>query len=147
MHIRSPKDFWAGLIFVAIAAAFLALSTRYAIGNMHRMGPALFPMMVATLLGLLGIALTARSLALDGPPLPHFELRPLLISLGAMVLFGLALRWHGLIAAIAVLVVVGSFASREARLLSTIMLAAALIAFSVAIFVWVLGLPIPLWPE
>lgn len=147
MRIRSPKDFWAGLFFIAIAAGFIALSSRYGIGNMHRMGPALFPGIVATLLGLLGIALTARSLAFDGPPLPQFELRPLSISLSAMVLFGLALTWHGLIAAIAMLVMVGSFASRDARLLSTVVLAAVLIAFSVAIFVWVLGLPIQLWPE
>ncbi len=110
MRIRSPKDFWAGVIFVAIAACFIVLSSRYAIGNMHRMGPALFPTIVATLLGLLGIALTARSFAFDGPPLPRFELRPLFVSLGAMVLFGLALSWNGLVAAIAVLVMIGSFA-------------------------------------
>jgi hypothetical protein len=29
----------------------------------------------------------------------------------------------------------------------TAALALALIAFSVAVFVWLLGLPIPLWPE
>ena len=147
MRIRSPKDFWAGLIFVAIAAGFIVLSSRYNFGNMHRMGPALFPTIVATILGFLGITIAARSLAFDGPPLPEFQLRPLLISLGAMVLFGLALTWLGLIAAIAALVIVGSFAARDARLGSTLVLAAALIAFSVVIFVWILGLPIPLLPE
>jgi putative tricarboxylic transport membrane protein len=72
--------------------------------------------------------------------------RPILISLLAMALFGIALQWLGLIAAIAVLVIVGSFASRESRIVPTIALAAVLILFSVAVFVWVLGLPIPLWP-
>jgi hypothetical protein len=53
----------------------------------------------------------------------------------------------GLIAAIAVLVVVSATASRESKPLETIGLAVALIAFSVAVFVWLLGLPIPIWPE
>ena len=63
-----------------------------------------------------------------------------------MVLFGVALQWLGLIAAIAVLVLVGSFASRESRIATTIALAAVLIVFSVGVFVLLLGLPIPLWP-
>ena len=40
MRVRSPKDFWAGLFFIAIALGFMLLSTRYSMGNMHRMGPA-----------------------------------------------------------------------------------------------------------
>lgn len=146
MRIRSPKDFWSGLIFLAIALGFIALSSRYGLGNMHRMGPALFPVIVGTLLAALGLLIAGRALVFDGPPVPRFYARPLLVSLLAMVLFGVALQWFGLIAAIAVLVLVGSLASRESRILPTIFLAALLIVFSVAIFVWVLGLPIPLWP-
>jgi hypothetical protein len=33
------------------------------------------------------------------------------------------------------------------RLLETLALAAVMIAFSVAVFVWLLGLPLPLWPD
>ena len=65
MRIRSPKDFWAGLIFLVIAAAF---------------------------------------------------------------------------------VLVGAYASREVRLVDNLALAAVMIVFSVAVFVWLLGLPLPLWP-
>ena len=42
MRIRSPKDFWAGLFFIAAALGFMLLSQQYSMGNMHRMGPALF---------------------------------------------------------------------------------------------------------
>ena len=38
-------------------------------------------------------------------------------------------------------------ASRESKPLETVALVVVLIAFSVAVFVWLLGLPIPLWPE
>lgn len=146
MRIRSPKDFWSGLIFLAIALGFVALSSKYNIGNMHRMGPALFPIIVATLLGGLGAIIAARSLVIEGPPVPPFQARPLLISLAAMVLFGAIIGRFGLVAAIGAVVLVGAFACREVRVPSTIVLAAGLILFSVAIFVWLLGLPIPLWP-
>jgi putative tricarboxylic transport membrane protein len=65
----------------------------------------------------------------------------------AIVLFGIALQWLGLVAAVAVLVLVGAQAAREVRPLETLALAAALIVFSVAVFVWLLGLPLPLWPS
>jgi hypothetical protein len=146
MRIRSPKDFWSGILFLAIALGFIALARQYNLGNMHRMGPALFPIIVGTLLAGLGLLIAGRALVFDGPSVPRFQARPILVSLVAIVLFGIALRWLGLVAAIALLVIVGSFASRESRIVSTIALAAALIAFSVAVFVWLLGLPIPLWP-
>ena len=60
---------------------------------------------------------------------------------------GVALAYGGLIAAIAVLVVVSAVASRESKVLETVALVAALVAFSVVVFVWLLGLPIPIWPE
>jgi hypothetical protein len=43
-------------------------------------------------------------------------------------------------------VLVGAYAARDVRPLENLALAAALIAFSVGVFVWLLGLPLPLWP-
>jgi hypothetical protein len=146
MRIRSPKDFWSGLIFVAIAIGFIGLAQGYHLGDMHRMGPALFPIIIGILLAGLGLIIAGRAFVIDGPPVPRFFARPILVSLLAMVLFGIALQWFGLIAAIAALVFVGSLASPESRILPTAALAAALIVFSVGVFVFLLGLPIPLWP-
>lgn len=147
MRIRSPKDFWAGLFFIAVAMAFIGLSQRYHMGTMHRMGPALFPTLVGALLALLGLAIALRAFAIDGPPVPRLHGRPILIGLAAIALFGMTLQNFGLIAAIAALVVVGALASRESRVLETAGLAVALILFSVGVFVWLLGLPIQLWPD
>jgi hypothetical protein len=146
MHIRSPKDFWAGLIFVAIGGGFVLLAQQYRLGDMHRMGPAMFPTLVGTLLAALGALMALRAFALDGPPVPHFEARPIIVSLLAIVLFGIALQWLGLVAAVAVLVLIGANAARDVRQLDNLALAAAMIIFSVAVFVWLLGLPLPLWP-
>ena len=145
MRIRSPKDLWAGLIFGAIGGAFILLASQYRLGTMHRMGPAMFPILVGALLAVLGAVIALRSFVLDGEPVPRFYARPIGISLLAIVLFGAALQWLGLVAAVAVLVLVGAYAARDVRLLENVALAAVMILFSVAVFVWLLGLPLPLW--
>ena len=147
MRIRSPKNFWAGLFFIAVALGFILLSRKYATGSMHRMGPGLFPILVSVLLASLGLIIAARAFAVDGPPVPRFHARPIVISLAAIALFGIALAHLGLIAAVAVLVLVGAVASRESRPLETVGLVVVLITFSAGVFVWLLGLPIQLWPD
>lgn len=146
MKIRAPKDFWSGLFFIAVALAFIGLSRQYRWGDMHRMGPGLFPTLVGVLLAGLGLLIALRSFAIDGPPVPRFHARPILVSLVAMIAFGTALAYFGLVAAVAALVLIAALASSESRPLETVALVAALIAFSVGVFVWLLGLPIPLWP-
>ena len=64
--------------------------------------------------------------------MPRFYARPIGLSLLAIVLFGIALQWLGLVAAVAVLVLVGAQASREVRPLETLALAAVMIVFSVS---------------
>src|SRR5215831_13596581 len=108
MRIRSPKDFWAGLIFVAIGGGFVLLAQQYRLGDMHRMGPAMFPTLVGALLAALGLIMALRSLVRDGAPVPDFHARPILMSLLAIALFGIALQWLGLVAGVAVLVLIGA---------------------------------------
>jgi Tripartite tricarboxylate transporter TctB family len=147
MRLRSPKDFWAGLIFVAIGVAFILLAQAYRLGTMHRMGPAMFPTVVGALLAGLGVIIALRSLLVDGEPVPRFHARPIGVALAAIVLFGVVLQWLGLIAAVAALVLVGAYAARDVRPLENLALAAAMVLFSVAVFVWLLGLPLPLWRD
>ena len=147
MQIRSPRDFWAGLVFIVIGAGFIALASHYRLGVASRMGPAYFPIMVGGVLTLLGLAITARSFVRSGPPIDRTALRPLAITLLSVVLFGLALSQLGLVAAIVALVAVGALADRDARPLEVVALAAFLAVFSVVVFVVVLGLPLQVWPE
>ena len=147
MRIRAPRDFWSGLLFIAVALFFIAMAMRYRFGTPERMGPSFFPIAVGILLSGLGTILMGRALMFDGGPVRRMHLRPLAVTMAAVVLFGLALQWLGLVVAIVLLVVVGSYADRAARLTESIGLAAFLTVFSVAIFVWLLGLPLPVWPE
>src|SRR5690349_17651743 len=128
MRIRSPKDFWSGLFFIAIAAGFIGLSQQYSTGTMHRMGPGLFP----TLVGV-GLIIALRAFVIDGPPVPRFHARPIIVSLIAIALFGVVLAHLGLLGAVAVLVLLGALASRESRPLETVGLIVVLMVFSAAV--------------
>ena len=123
MRIRAPKDLWAGLIFIAIGGGFILLAQQYRLGDLHRMGPAMFPTLVGALLAGLGAVIALRAFLSDGERVPRFYARPIGLSLLAIVLFGIALQWLGLVAAVAVLVLVGAQASREVRPLETLALA------------------------
>lgn len=147
MRIRSPRDFWAGLVFIALAAAFIWIANGYRYGTPQRMGPGFFPIWVGGLLATLGLVITLRSFVIRGPAIDAVGMRQLLVTMLAVVLFGVALSHLGLVAAIVVLVLVGAAADPSARVLESIALAIGLATFSVLIFVHLLGLPLPVFPD
>ena len=147
MKIKSPKDFWSGLMFVASGLFFAIWAiTHYQMGTAVRMGPAYFPTMLGALMVVLGLMIFAGSLAIEGPPVPRFFFRPLLmISLG-LVLYGYLMKPLGLVGATAALVYVGALGGHEFRWKEVTILYVILILFSWAVFVKGLSLPFPLWP-
>src|ERR671939_482457 len=79
MKIKSPKDFWAGVMFVGTGVFFMVWAVEhYQMGTAVRMGPAYFPTVLGGLLALLGVVILLESLAVEGPPVPRFHFRPLI---------------------------------------------------------------------
>jgi hypothetical protein len=148
MRIKNPTDFWTGLLFGGFGA-FMSLyaATNYNIGSAVRMGPGYFPTAVGGLVALLGLLLMLSALRSAGPRLPRLQWRPLFLVLAAGVAFGYLLKPFGLVMATAVLVVVSALGGHEFRWREALALAAALAVFSIAVFVYGLGLPFPLWPQ
>ena len=89
----------------------------------------------------------ARSVVLDGEPLPRFHVVPLTVIALAVCLFGLLIEPLGLVVALAVLTVLSAWAGPQFRLTETVALTAVLIAFSIGVFVYALGLPLAIWPS
>ena len=48
--MRSPKDFWAGVLFVALGVVAIFVGSRYTLGTAARMGPGYFPRILGILL-------------------------------------------------------------------------------------------------
>ena len=147
MKIKSPKDFWSGLMFIASGLFFAIWAvTHYQMGTAVRMGPAYFPAMLGGLLVVLGGMILVSSLVVQGEKVPSFYFRPLLmVSLG-LVLYGYLMKPLGLVGATAALVYVGAFGGHEFHWKEATILYVILILFSWLVFVKGLSLPFPLWP-
>jgi Tripartite tricarboxylate transporter TctB family len=149
MQLRNPKDFWAGVLFMAIGAAFAIVIKvyEYPLGTTRSMGPGYFPLVIALLLALLGIIIVAKSLVTSGEPVSKFAWRPIIWILGGVVLFGLTAKTIGLALAIVLLVLVSAFGGHEFKIKEQLTAAVILAIGSVLVFVIGLKLPFPIWPD
>ena len=147
MKIKSPKDFWAGLMFIALGLFFLVAARNYQMGSATRMGAAYFPTVLGGLMAVLGGIIFFQSLVVKGEKVPAMSFRPLFFVALSLALFGYLLRPIGLVLALALLVVLSAFAGHEFKLKEVLLLSVVLIVLSVLVFVKALSLPFPLWPE
>ena len=148
MHIKSPRDFWAGLMFLGFGLFFAVwAAVNYQMGTAVRMGPAYFPTVLGGLLAVLGLVVLLTSLTIDGPRVDRFHFRPLLFVLAANVAYGYLMKPLGLVLATGVLVFISALGGHEFKWKEVTLLYVFLILFSVLVFVKGLTLPFPLWPE
>jgi hypothetical protein len=97
MRIKSPKDFWAGLMFIGTGLFFAIFAyASYQMGTAVRMGPAYFPFLLGGLLAFLGLLVFLEGFAFEGTGEPlqlPFSFLDLVIALAIFaVLLELAPR-------------------------------------------------------
>ena len=144
--IGNPKDFLAGLLFMAFGLAALVLSGDYTIGTAARMGAGYFPRVLGILLLGMGALLALRGFRASAEERPVWHWRPLfiiLLSVGAFILVGERL---GLVLASVILVLIASFASEEFNWKEALVSGAIQGIVAVVVFVYGLSLPLPVWP-
>ena len=147
MRITSPRNFWAGLMFLAFGLFFaIWAATNYQMGTAVRMGPAYFPAVLGGLLALLGLVVLSMSLTVRGPSVDKFHFRPLLLILVGNIAYGYLMKPLGLVLATGVLVFISAFGGHEFKWKEVTLLYIFLTLFSVLVFVKGLTLPFPLWP-
>ena len=90
MKIKSQKDFWSGLMFVAAGLGFAVGATNYSFGTSARPGPGYFPFGLGVLLALLGAVVLFKSLSIEtegGDPVGAIPWKPL-----CLIVFGVVPR-------------------------------------------------------
>ena len=142
--IQAPQNLIAGLALIAIAAIALWASTDLAEGRFYAVGPGLLPRAVATLIALIGLALTAGSLIRKGDALGRWGLRGPLFLFLSVAAFALSIRTVGLALTGPVAVLVSGAASPETRPKELIVFALVVTALSICLFRYLLHLPIPI---
>lgn len=149
MKIKSERDFWSGLMFTVVGIVFAVGATNYSMGSSVRPGPGYFPLMLGVILAILGAVVLFKSLTIEtegGDPIGHIAWRPLVVTVGSIVMFGVLLPRLGMIITIPLLIIAVSFAGDEFKWRGVLIAAAVLTFFSWLIFVAGLNLTIPLWP-
>lgn len=149
MKIRSQRDFWAGLMFVAAGLGFAWRATYDRIGDSALPGPGYFPLGLGLLLAILGAVLLFKALTFEAPgndPVGRIAWRALLVVAGSLALFAFLMPRAGLLVSLPILVLTSALASDEFRIGETLANAVLLTAGGWLVFVKGLGLTIPVWP-
>ena len=145
VRVKSPQDFWAGILFVVFGAAALWIGRNYALGTLNKMGPGFLPAMLSWTLLAIGGVLIVRALAIAGPAIEPSRIKPQLFILAAIIAFALAIERLGLAPAVVLVAITAALASRDLRILEAIALAIALAVLCVVLFVQLLGQPFTVW--
>lgn len=146
--IRDTKDFWAGVMCMAFAAAAIVLGRKYPMGTPAAMGPGFFPTILGACLGLLGLACSVRAIRPGKrvDQVDRVQPRPVLLVLGSVVAYGLTLPKLGLVVASMLIVVISRLAAPGFRWVEVIVFGAILTLGCVLVFIVGLKMPVPVWP-
>ena len=145
VKLPDSKDFWSGIMLIAIGAGALVIGRDYPFGTALRMGAGFFPLVLGAALVLFGVFFTVRGLRSTDRIEGNWSLRALVVLPLAFVVFGLLMQHAGFVPALFALIVGSAAAGTEFRLIEVLLLAAFLTVVCVAVFIWALGLPYPLF--
>jgi putative tricarboxylic transport membrane protein len=142
--IKNPKNFFSGLMFLAVASLFAYGLQELSIGSALRMGPGYFPLVLVLLIALLGLVLMVNGVWVAGEPFGTIPWRSIALITLPTIFFGATLKGLGLVPSLSLTIFATSFATRRWDLTTSIAVTVCLVAFSWLIFVRGLGLPLAL---
>jgi hypothetical protein len=157
VNIKNQKDFFSGLLFMAMGLTFAWSASRYSMGNAAKMGPGYFPLLLGALLTVLGGVLVFKALVFeteDGGRIGTWAWRPVAFIVLANVIFGVLIGGlssvgiapMGLVLAIFAVTILAAKAGRQFRWKEVLVLAGVLALGSYLTFIVLLKLQWAIWP-
>ena len=132
-----------GVFLIAISLAFGLGSLRYPMGAFARAGPGLFPLLVSSLLLLLGVVMVARSFLGERARIV-FNIRNITLIILSLCGFALISQYLNMIAGILFLVFCASVAGTDYSVMRNLKVAGFLIVVAL-MFQKLLGVQLPLY--
>ena len=140
----NDRNFVRGLFLIAISLGFGLISLRYPRGDFARAGPGMFPLIVSSLLLLIGVITLVRSRYAEHLPM-NFNARNIALILGSLCGFAIISEHLNMIAGIIFMVFFASVAgSAKYSVVRNLKIAAGLISVAL-IFQKLLGFNLPLY--
>lgn len=138
------KDLGAGTLFLAIGLFFtLNAWFKLPIGTGYPVGPGFFPIALGILLCGFGIGMILKARHAGATGLGAISVRGLPLIVLAVLFFALTIERLGALPALLVSTFLAAMAPSDADWKSATVIALALTAFCVVIFIYALGLPYP----
>jgi hypothetical protein len=136
-------NFVRGIFLMAIALLFGLGSLKYTIGEFSRAGPGLFPLLVSSLVFLIGVITVVRARFVKAVPL-DYNIKNISFVLLGLCGFAVLSQYLNMIAGILFLVFCSSFAGTSYSVVRNLKISAGLIAIAF-VFRHLLGLQLPLF--
>ena len=146
MQIRDKRNFLSGLLLVGFGLGALLIARTYKMGTAFRMGSGYFPVMLSSLLIVIGMIVAALAFRSGEAKLPKVAWRQLIMVSAAVALFGLIIKGTGLLLATFAMVIVSRLARPGYSWMETIVLGVALSVVCSAIFYFGLRIQMSLLP-
>ena len=143
-NLFGSKDFWAGLMLIALGGTTVLVARAYPMGTVLRMGAGYFPTVLGGILVVFGLILLVRGVRSTDRIEPNWSPRALFVIPVTLVLFALLVERIGFVPSLLLLIVGSAAASSEFRPIEAVSVGAVLTALCVAVFIWGIGLPYPL---
>ncbi len=145
LRVKSPQDLGAAIVFIVIGLAGLLLGKDLTYGTTSQMGPGFFTTWLSFLVIIIGVGVGVKALATEGPPIERLQVRPILLIVIAIVVFGFLINTVGLALSAGLMTIFAAYARRSVKVTETVLLAVGLALFSVVLFVYTLGQAVPPW--
>lgn len=138
-------DFLAGLLMIVIGGGAFYMALDFPFGSALRMGPGYFPRVLSTILMLFGVFVMIRGLMSGESIKGRWGFKPLAYIVVSLLAFGFIMERWGLFPALAALFFIASAANHFYKVVEVTILFVAMTAFAWVVFIYLLGLPYPLF--
>jgi Tripartite tricarboxylate transporter TctB family len=143
---EARKDLLAGGTFSAFGLAFAITASTYEVGSPLRMGPGFFPLVLGSVLVLLGILIAVKGFVAGvADDIGAAPWRSMALLVAAILFFGFTVRGLGLVPALLVTVLLSALAGHHTGVIPAAVIAGCLTVLCVLIFVVGLQLRLPLF--
>lgn len=142
------RDYYAGMLMVAIGLGAIYNGVRYNIGSLTQMGSGFFPAAIGAGLVFVGIGIAvgaALSPPAQGERKLPFEYKAWVCIIGSIVAFIVLGTYGGLVPATFAIVFISALGDRGNTIWRALLLAVAMTVLCVAVFWWGLSLQFPLF--
>ncbi|MEX1165978.1 MAG: tripartite tricarboxylate transporter TctB family protein [Hydrogenophaga sp.] len=145
MQSKDTGDIVGGLGLAAIGLFAAIYGQRYEFGDLNRMGPGYFPVVLGGLLCVLGFAIALPAFFRRGEPI-KIAWKTYALVMASIAVFAFALKPLGIVFATAIAVLLASMADNGSTWKGRLLTAVGIAIVTWLVFKLGLGMVLPTWP-